>query len=66
MPTKTEYVQGTPNWVDLQTTDQSAAKEFYASLLGNEDEIGDGQQPRGGTSVIVVPTQAVLPDLGHS
>ncbi|MDQ1494376.1 MAG: uncharacterized protein QOG69_859, partial [Actinomycetota bacterium] len=34
MLTKTEYVQGTPNWVDLQTTDQFAAKEFYASLLG--------------------------------
>lgn len=24
MPTKTEYLQGTPNWIDLQTTDQSA------------------------------------------
>jgi hypothetical protein len=22
MPTKTEYVEGTPNWVDVQTTDQ--------------------------------------------
>ena len=21
---KTEYAQGTPNWIDLQTTDQSA------------------------------------------
>ena len=29
MPKKTEYAQGTPNWVDLQTTDQSAAKQFY-------------------------------------
>ena len=26
MPTKTEYAQGTPNWVDMQTTDQGAAK----------------------------------------
>ncbi len=34
MPKKTEYAQGTPDWVDLQTTDQSAAKQFYASLFG--------------------------------
>lgn len=29
MPKRSEYRQGTPNWVDLQTTDQSAAKKFY-------------------------------------
>ncbi|MDT5144113.1 MAG: uncharacterized protein QOI79_3480, partial [Mycobacterium sp.] len=46
MPTKTEYVQGTPNWVDLQTTDQSAAKEFYASLLGWSYD--DNPMPGGG------------------
>lgn len=34
MPKKTEYVQGTPDWVDLQTTDQAAAKTFYRSLFG--------------------------------
>jgi predicted enzyme related to lactoylglutathione lyase len=34
MPKKTEYAQGTPCWIDLQTTDQDAAKEFYTSLLG--------------------------------
>jgi predicted enzyme related to lactoylglutathione lyase len=34
MPKRTEYAQGTPNWVDLQTTDQSAAKQFYGSLFG--------------------------------
>ena len=34
MPKLSHYAQGTPNWVDLQTTDQSAAKQFYASLLG--------------------------------
>ena len=34
MPKRTEYEQGTPSWVDLQTTDQAAGKEFYASLLG--------------------------------
>ena len=34
MPKKTEYAQGTPDWVDLQTTDQAAAKNFYGSLFG--------------------------------
>lgn len=34
MPVRTSYTQGTPNWVDLQTTDQDAAKTFYASLFG--------------------------------
>lgn len=34
MPVRTSYVQGTPNWVDLQTTDTGAAKAFYASLFG--------------------------------
>ena len=34
MPTRTSFPQGTPNWVDLQTTDQAAAKAFYAGLFG--------------------------------
>jgi predicted enzyme related to lactoylglutathione lyase len=34
MPTKTSYVQGTPCWVDLQTTDQAAARDFYGALFG--------------------------------
>ena len=34
MPARTSYAQGTPNWVDLQTTDPQAAKEFYAGLFG--------------------------------
>ena len=34
MPVRTSYAQGTPNWVDLQTTDQAAAKAFYGSLFG--------------------------------
>jgi uncharacterized protein len=33
MPKLTEYPQGTPNWVELMTYDQSAAKKFYGSLL---------------------------------
>ncbi len=34
MPERTSYAQGTPNWVDLQTSDQAAAKAFYAGLFG--------------------------------
>jgi predicted enzyme related to lactoylglutathione lyase len=34
MPLCTSYTQGTPNWVDLQTSDQDAAKAFYAGLFG--------------------------------
>ena len=46
MPTKTEYVQGTPNWIDLQTTDQAAAKRFYTSLFGWSYD--DNPMPQGG------------------
>jgi predicted enzyme related to lactoylglutathione lyase len=34
MPARTSYVQGTPNWVDLQAPDLAAAKAFYGPLFG--------------------------------
>ncbi|QBJ96186.1 VOC family protein [Rhodococcus sp. ABRD24] len=34
MSTRSSYAQGTPDWVDLQTPDQSGAKEFYTALFG--------------------------------
>ena len=34
MPQRSSYTQGTPNWVDLQTTDADAAKAFYSTLFG--------------------------------
>ena len=46
MPTRTSYTQGTPNWVDLQTSDQDAAKAFYAGLFGwsyDDQPMGEGQ-----------------------
>ena len=46
MPERTSYTQGTPNWVDLQTTDQDAAKAFYAGLFGwtyDDQPMPDGQ-----------------------
>ena len=34
MPQRSSYTEGTPNWVDLQTTDADAAKAFYSTLFG--------------------------------
>jgi predicted enzyme related to lactoylglutathione lyase len=34
MADRNEYAPGTPNWVDLQTSDQDAAKAFYGALFG--------------------------------
>jgi uncharacterized protein len=45
MGERTSYPPGTFSWVDLQTTDQEAAKSFYGELLGwsyEEIPIGDG------------------------
>jgi len=45
MPERTSYAQGTPNWVDLQTSDQAAAKQFYAGLFGwtyDDQPMGEG------------------------
>jgi uncharacterized protein len=45
MGERTSYPPGTFSWVDLQTSDQDAAKAFYASLLGWEYDdlpVGDG------------------------
>ena len=45
MPKRTAYAQGTPNWVDLQTTDQDAAKSFYGGLFGWQFD--DQPMPQG-------------------
>jgi predicted enzyme related to lactoylglutathione lyase len=45
MPTRTSYTQGTPNWVDLQTTDTGAAKAFYGGVFGwtfDDQPMGEG------------------------
>ena len=46
MPKIESYAQGTPSWVDLSTSDQPAAKDFYASLFGweyEDNDMGNGQ-----------------------
>ncbi|AOW93753.1 hypothetical protein BFN03_16830 [Rhodococcus sp. WMMA185] len=45
MPIKSEYAQGTPNWFDVQASDQAAAKTFYSELLGWEYD--DQPMPNG-------------------
>lgn len=47
MPARSSYTQGMPNWVDLQTTDQDAAKSFYSSIFGWEYD--DQPMPQGPT-----------------
>jgi predicted enzyme related to lactoylglutathione lyase len=45
MPERNEYTPGTPNWIDLQTSDQAAAKTFYGSLFGwtyEDNDMGGG------------------------
>src|SRR6516164_6967883 len=45
MPERTSYAQGTPSWVDLPTSDQNAAKDFYAGVFGwtyDDQPMGEG------------------------
>jgi uncharacterized protein len=65
MPTRDSYAQGTPNWVDLQTSDQAAAKAFYGGLFGwsYDDQPMDGGAVYsiaqiGGTSVAAIAPQS--------
>ena len=64
MPERTSYSQGTPNWVDLPTSDQAAAKSFYAALFGwtyDDQPMGEGQvysmAMLGGHQVAAISTQ---------
>lgn len=42
MPKRDGYAQGTPNWIDISTSDVDGSKEFYAGLFGWtwEDQAG--------------------------
>jgi predicted enzyme related to lactoylglutathione lyase len=44
MATFDHYDQGTPSWVELSTSDQTAAREFYAGLFGwdyDDNDMGE-------------------------
>ena len=66
MPTRDSYAAGVPNWVDLATSDQPAAKDFYAGLFGwtyDDMEMGDGAvysmaQLQGRDVAAIAPLQA--------
>jgi len=65
MPERTSYTQGTPNWADLPTSDQAAAKAFYAGLFGwtyDDQPMGEGQvysmAMLGGHQVAAISTQS--------
>ena len=64
MAERTNYTPGTFSWVDLSTTDQPAAKSFYAELFGwdaNDIPMGDGSaysmMSIGGKDVAAISTQ---------
>ena len=64
MPERTSYTQGTPNWVDLQTPNQDAAKVFYSGLFGwtyDDQPMPDGpvysMAMLGGHSVAAIAPQ---------
>lgn len=52
MAIKESYVQGTPNWVDLNTSDVGHAQTFYAELLGWEFHVNP--TPDGGEYVMAM------------
>ena len=45
MTHRESYLEGTPSWVDLSTTDVAGSKEFYSSLFGWEWEANDTDEP---------------------
>jgi len=45
MPNRDSYLEGTPSWVDLATTDVDAAQAFYSALFGWEWETNETDQP---------------------
>lgn len=58
MAKRESYVQGTPNWVDLQTPDQDAAKTFYGELFGWHYD--DQPMPQGPVYSMAVKDEGVV------
>jgi uncharacterized protein len=66
MADRDKYEPGTPSWVDLATSDQVAAKSFYAALFGwsyNDLPVGDNAvysmaTMRGANVAAIAPQQA--------
>jgi uncharacterized protein len=58
MPQHSSYSPGTPCWVDLQTTDQDAARSFYADLFGWKYD--DQPMPPNGVYSMAVKDDGVV------
>jgi len=64
MPVRRSYLQGTPNWIDLSTSDQGAAKEFYGELFGwtfDDQPMAEGVYSMALKSAGLVGAISVLP-----
>ena len=59
MPQRSSYHEGTPNWVDLQTSDVDAAKAFYTRLFGWSFD--DQPMPQGGAYSMAVVVGIGIP-----
>ncbi len=58
MPERTAYEPGTPSWVDLQTSDQNGAKEFYRALFGwDYDDQVAGHDDAGNEAIYSMATK---------
>ena len=64
MPERSAYTEGTPNWVDLQTTDPDAAKAFYSTLFGwsyDDQQMPDSAAVYSMATVAGQPVAAIAP-----
>lgn len=57
MPTTTDFPQGAPVWIDLQSSDREAAATFYAGLFGWE--ITEPHEPTGAFALASLPAGPV-------
>ena len=72
MPPRDSYTEGTPNWVDLQTTDLDAAKTFYTAVFGwsyddmpmGEDEVYSMAMLGGATVAAIARQRPQLAEAG--
>src|SRR5689334_1743960 len=57
MPERDSYTAGTPNWVDLGTSDIDGAVAFYSGLLGWQ--VAESQPDTGGYRIAGLRDRAV-------
>ena len=67
MPRRHSYAEGTPNWVDLKTSEVDAAKAFYRDLFGwsYADEQDADRQPLAVAKKATPGGEGVVAAIGH-